>query len=346
LNDVLTSCQNILSKLERTVDIYKELDSRQTDTSRQKDIRGKVKRLWKQLSYEPDDISELRSAVNMNITLLTALIARLTRDNTIKLVHYQEDKEQRAILDWLAPEDYAAEQNDFLRQRQAGTGKWLLDSAKFKSWVETSKQTLFCPGIPGAGKTILTSIVVDELSTRFQDQSDSIFVVYVYFNFKRQKEQTPKAILASLLRQLAQGRSSLPEGVKFLHSQCSNKRKEPSIEDIASILQSVAAEYSRVFMVVDALDECREQDGYRAQVLSRLFDLQSKCAINLFITSRHIPQIVKEFSPDQSLEIRAHEQDVCKYVDGHTSHLPSFVQSNPDLQREIKAAIVEAVDGM
>ena len=29
------------------------------------------------------------------------------------------------------------------------------DSVKYQSWLKTSKQTLFCPGIPGAGKTIL-----------------------------------------------------------------------------------------------------------------------------------------------------------------------------------------------
>ncbi|PVI01419.1 hypothetical protein DM02DRAFT_525133, partial [Periconia macrospinosa] len=48
--------------------------------------------------------------------------------------------------------------------------EWLLNLAEFKSWIETKNQTLFCPGIPGAGKKILTSIVVEELSTRFQDR--------------------------------------------------------------------------------------------------------------------------------------------------------------------------------
>jgi hypothetical protein len=41
--------------------------------------------------------------------------------------------------------------------------EWLLDSDEFQTCLDTDKQTLFCPGIPGAGKTILSSIVVDYL---------------------------------------------------------------------------------------------------------------------------------------------------------------------------------------
>ena len=75
--------------------------------------------------------------------------------------------EHDALLDWLTPLDYTAQQHDFVNRRQAGTGQWLLDSAEFQAWLEADHQTLFCPGIPGAGKTILTSIVVEELTTRF-----------------------------------------------------------------------------------------------------------------------------------------------------------------------------------
>lgn len=337
--DVLDSCQRTLRKLEHTIDKYTVLGSQQTS------IGGKMKRAWKRLSMEPKDIRELRSGINDNITLLNALTGGLTRDNTVKLVRYQEDKEQQAILDWLTPTDYAPQQNDFLKQRQAGSGKWLLDSVEFKSWVVTKKQTLFCPGIPGAGKTILTSIVIEELSTRFQDESSNI-VAYIYCNFKRQSEQTLEDLLASLLKQLAQARPSLPQSVRSLHDRCRSKRTRPSIDDISTVLQSVAAEYSRVFILVDALDECRVNDSCRAKLLSQLSELQTKCSANLFATSRFIPDITMRFERDLWLEIRANEQDVQGYVKGHIDELPHFVQRDPDLQQEISSKIVKAVDGL
>jgi hypothetical protein len=76
-------------------------------------------------------------------------------------------EERQSILDWLTTIDYAPQQNDFINQRQAGTGQWFLDSAEYQAWLKTDKRILFCPGIPGAGKTILTSIVIDDLDTRF-----------------------------------------------------------------------------------------------------------------------------------------------------------------------------------
>ena len=130
----------------------------------------------------------------------------------------QEDLE---ILDWLTPIDYTNQQCDLINRRQRGTGQWLLDSPEFKTWMDTKKQTLFCPGIPGAGKTILTSIVVDDLCNRFQD--GSVGIAYIYCNFRRQEKADD--LLASLLKQLAQGRPSIPESFKSLYGKHNDKHE-------------------------------------------------------------------------------------------------------------------------
>jgi Cdc6-like AAA superfamily ATPase len=257
----------------------------------------------------------------------------------------QDDQERLGILDWLNPIDYAPQQSDFINRRQAGTGQWLLDSPKFHAWLQADKQILFCPGIPGAGKTILTSIVVNELTTRFGNDK-SIGVAYIYCNFRRQDEQKAGDLLANLLRQLVQGRPSLPEDVKSLYDKHKDKHTEPSFVESLKALHSVTAMYSRAFIVVDALDECQASNGCRSRFLSEIFNLQAKSRANIFATSRFIPEITERFEGSMSLEIRASEHDVRRYVDGHMSHLPSFVRRSPDLQEEIKAEIVKAVDGM
>jgi Cdc6-like AAA superfamily ATPase len=216
---------------------------------------------------------------------------------------------------------------------------------KFRAWLQADKQTLFCPGIPGAGKTILTSIVVNELTTRFGNDK-SICVAYIYCNFRRQDEQKADDLLANLLKQLAQGRPSLPEDVKSLYDKHKDKHTRPSFDESLKALQSVTTMYSRAFIIVDALDECQAINGCRSRFLSEIFNLQAKSRANIFATSRFIPEITERFEGSMSLEIRASEHDVRRYVDGHMSHLPSFVGRSPDLQGEIKAKIVKAVDGM
>jgi hypothetical protein len=93
-----------------------------------------------------------------------------------------KDKDMK-VLDWLTLVDYGPQQTDYIRRRQPGTGQWLLDSPEFQTWLNTENQTLFCPGIPGAGKTILTSIVVEELTTRFSNDP-TIGIAYIYCNFR------------------------------------------------------------------------------------------------------------------------------------------------------------------
>lgn len=263
-----------------------------------------------------------------------------------------EQHKHRAILDWLAGVDYINQQNDFIGRRQPGTGQWLLESEEFRTWIATENKTLFCPGIPGAGKTILTSIVIDHLSSSYSSFSGSkaIGIAYLYLNFRRQNEQQPGNLIASLLKQLLlnlDSRLPIPESVQRLYGHYS-KQKQPPIEEVSKALQDTTALYDRVFVVIDALDEC--ESSQRPMFLSAIFDIQKSCGFNIFATSRSLPEILDAFTCYGAtyLEIRADAKDVQAYIDGQISgrRLPYFVQRNPGLQEEIKTRIVSAVDGM
>lgn len=301
--------------------------------------------MWKRLKWEPEDIKQLRSRIGTNIGLLNAFTSRLTQDNVGALVQRQGDQDRQTILDWITPIDYAQQQSSFINRRQAETGQWLLSSVEFTTWVETNERILFCPGIPGAGKTILTSVVIEELFTRFENDSNTS-IVYIYFNYQRQNEQQLEDLFASLLKQLVQEQPSIPESVKSLYDRHKYKRTRPSLDEILQTFQSVASVYSRVFIVVDALDECQVFGGCRQKFVSDLVALQAKCKANLFFTSRPIESIEKLFEENSRLEIRASEEDVQRYLDGHMFRLPEFVVQSLELQEEIKTGIIKAVDGM
>lgn len=98
---------------------------------------------------------------------------------------------------------------------------------------------------------MLTSIVVEELTTRFHDDK-SIGIAYLYCNFRRQEDQKIDDLLASLLKQLAESQQSLPGTVKELYDRHKTKQTRPSLDEISRSLQVVTTLYSRAFITVDA----------------------------------------------------------------------------------------------
>jgi Cdc6-like AAA superfamily ATPase len=268
-----------------------------------------------------------------------------TKDGVDRLNKCQGDQERRTIIEWLTTIEYATQQSDFTARRQEGTGQWLLDSNEFQGWLNQTNQTLFCPGIPGAGKTMITSIVVDHLCIKFRNDT-TVAIAYLYCNFQRQQEQKPTDLLASILKQLIQRQPSVPEKVMSLYKHHYDERTRPSFDEISKVLHSIVYNYSKTFIIIDALDECQVSDGGRRMLLSEIFNLQAKTGASFFATSRFIPEIAKEFEGNISLEIRASDDDVQRYLDAEMSRLRPFASRNSTLREEIKSEIVKAVDGM
>ncbi|KGO62622.1 hypothetical protein PEX2_046480 [Penicillium expansum] len=342
LQEISTGCNEVLADTLKKIEDYTELSTR-NDAK-----RNIAKRVWKRLKWEPSDVQELRLLIGTNIALLTAFNGQILKRSVAKLVQHQDEAERQKVLDWLSPLSYAAQQSDYISRREEGTGQWFLDSSEFKEWVSGSKQTLFCPGIPGAGKTILASIVIDELHDRFGNAGDDIAIAYIYCSFKRHDEQSAIGLLSSLLKQLAQSQSSLPSSIQEMYAKHVAKETRPSMGEISESIQllSQPGNFEKVYIVIDALDECRTYDGSRTKLLDAIFKLQGARNIHFLATSRVIPEIQEIFEETPTLEIRASTVDVMRYLQGNLEMLPTFVSRNPELQMEISTKISGAVDGM
>jgi Cdc6-like AAA superfamily ATPase len=254
--------------------------------------------------------------------------------------------ERQAVADWLTPIDYTTQQSDSINRRQEGTGLWLLNSTEFQEWVNHGKKTLFCPGIPGAGKTIMSSIVVDHLNANFGNDT-GVGIAYVYCSYQSQKQE-PEDLLMSLLKQLTEGRPSVPENVKSLYDHHRDKQSRPSFNEIVKTLHSTIQLYSRVFIVIDALDEYHvsNNEGLN-RLLSEVFSLQDQTGVNLFATSRSISEITSQFDGCICKEIRAQDSDILRYINGRIPKLlRSHISKYPQVQDTIRNDILKAVDGM
>ncbi|KAI9772445.1 MAG: hypothetical protein M1840_000648 [Geoglossum simile] len=269
------------------------------------------------------------------------------QESVDKLIRMQHDREHEAVLEWLTSIDYASQQNDFTNRRQEGTGQWLLNSSEFQKWFKQEKLTLFCPGIPGAGKTIITSIVVEYLHTKFMNDT-SVGVIFIYCSYQPQQEQNPEDLLLSFLKQLAQKRSVLPPDIKRLYEHHRTNRTRPIFDEIVEVLHSTIELFSRVFIIIDALDEYyASNNGGLKRLLLGISSLQHQSQLNIFATSRPIVEITSQFQGCVLKEIWAQDEDVLCYVNGRIPQLlRSQISKYSDIQDTIRRAIVKAADGM
>ncbi|KAJ7706664.1 hypothetical protein B0H17DRAFT_874667, partial [Mycena rosella] len=247
------------------------------------------------------------------------------------------------IIDWLSPINFFTRQADIFTVQLPGSGEWLLESDQFKAWSAGVGKILWCPGIPGAGKTVLASVVVNHLR-EILAQGGNIGVAAIYLNHKETDVQTPSNILAGIWRQLA-FRKPVSLAVQQLYENHREPRTKPSLENFHEVLVSTIAEYSKVYLIVDALDEYPETE--RNILLNNFLNLGQ--TVNLMLTSRPHINIHTTIGSVQTLEIRATARDVRTYVYEQitkSSRLSKHIQSRPDLREEIETKIVDRSDGM
>ncbi|KAL6828193.1 ankyrin repeat-containing domain protein [Trichoderma camerunense] len=274
-------------------------------------------------------------------------ILQKVEEGVLHIEQLMDKSEVTKIVDWLTTANYGQQHDKYSETHKKGTSLWILETDEFQNWLNNSKQKLLCQGMPGAGKTIMTSVVVDHLTKTFKGDSD-IGMAYIYCTFKQPKsEQTTRSLLSSVLKQLAGGRETFPATTRSLYEQHKAKQTHASQEELITDLKAVIELYSSAFIIIDALDECdlNAMHGF----ISELFMLQKHCNVNIFATSRFIPEITEWFTNVKSsfLEIRALASDIAMYLDIEMNQSStSLIRSNIDLQKDIKREICEAADGM
>jgi Cdc6-like AAA superfamily ATPase len=259
-------------------------------------------------------------------------------------IHYVTERvnqQQRSeILNWFGTCDHGSRQSSLFDQHEEGTCEWFLASGEFQEWIKTKDGMLFCPGLPGVGKTVLVSIVIQHLLNLFDDDN-STGIAYHYCDFRHQDHETVNLILSSILKQLVQCLGSVPDAMSTLYSKHKDKDTRPSLREITSTLKTVACLSSRTFIVIDGLDECLVWRDLMAQ----LRDLQG---VNILATSRAIPEIANDrrLKGSRVLEVQARDTDVRKYLDRNMTKLGIFARHDEQLQEDICKAILGASGGM
>ena len=327
-----------------------------------KKIAHLVPGLLRSTEKATDSLSEVLNAVSSLAEIqksMTSLgetvqnIERIALESREHEFHLSREQKKQAVLQWLSPLDFRPKQLDTLSRRTPSTGEWLLIEENFKSWVDGSGPScLFCSGIPGGGKTILTSLVINYLESRMK--AFKPVVAYIFFDYKDQGRQTVTAILRSLLRQVIESIGEVPQSIQQFYDALPPSKEENTMDEdqCITLLESLIKNEPRdAYFIFDALDECPDIDHNSNEARSRITSAMKRLAIvgRLFITARPHVHPVTVIPDCHRLEIRATDTDMRCYIDGRIKEhqrLLRLVGSDPHLADRLNETLCRKANGM
>ncbi|KAK0480425.1 hypothetical protein EDD18DRAFT_1468503 [Armillaria luteobubalina] len=215
---------------------------------------GATRLRWTFTKQSVDDelkkIGRLKTLVMSAVQLSNVMLSLAIKDTVADVNRgISMDDKTEEVVRWLTPLDYIAVQQDKLKKRVGNTGEWFLESPEFKSWKDglTESRTLWCPGGPGIGKTVLASIIVNSL--QLPDYQDTFcpketLVLSIFCDYQSASSQTVENVLRSLLRQRVQAHG-LSDSISSLY----NDNTPLCLKNLTEILAQELKLFDHVYII-------------------------------------------------------------------------------------------------
>ncbi|KAH6889038.1 hypothetical protein BKA70DRAFT_1163664, partial [Coprinopsis sp. MPI-PUGE-AT-0042] len=257
--------------------------------------------------------------------------------------HYERPRDMWAILQSIP--NFRQIYHDMLSKATLGTGMWLVKGDKFRLWLEPNGdiKIFWGSGIPGAGKTLLASIVIEHLEALCGETDTRICVCYVFFRYSDRSEVTVRSIIETLVMQTHERHPDFQALIEQTYSQHLRERTEPTEAQLLALLRQLTDGMAITFYILDALDEAPTK--IQLTVVKTLASLNVK----LFITSRPLKTIEDNFPNAHTFHITAQDTDIDLHIKkgiSENAELQRVLNANPSLRDEIISTIKGDCGGM
>jgi hypothetical protein len=211
-------------------------------------------------------------------------------------------------------------------------------------WKTLDTRFFWLHGIPGAGKTVLLSYIAEDIKSYCQiNQMDGFGSAYYYCHFSRGQDETPH-LLRWFISQLFRQINGIPSEVRQLFREGT----QPSTSRLLDVLAVVMQSFSRVYLVVDALDESCERQKLLTLLVQITTDEKFQ-RIQLLTSSRKeldIERMLSTVATDISLSNLYVDEDIKSFVGSNLAEDYKFSRWPKSLRLEIESALVTRANGM
>lgn len=310
-------------------------------------VQGRLELALQVLQLDVD--TESQQMVRRVLSQISAqgdFLARIA-DQSRRILDIQLSDEFRKIVAWIAPPDPRTNHVTARQRHESKTGGWLLTSTQYQSWKAGAVSHLWMYGKAGCGKTILLSTAIEDIRNEFEQDPD-VSHAFFYFSFSDEHKQSDWDLLRSLVAQLGWREP----GLSMLRQAYENSRQSvPGPDELQKILLASIRSCSRVYLLLDALDECPEDDGTRQNVLERIERLTQQAPnLSVFAASRELDKIRKAMEglgPEPLRVISpAVDADIRVWMSIQMSRDPRLRELSLEMQTLIESTIASQANGM
>ncbi|KAL8838837.1 MAG: hypothetical protein Q9170_001959 [Blastenia crenularia] len=327
----ISSCQETLEKVKAI------LDRDATSSARTQHIdKLKRKLRWPFSSSEVKslqaDIERHKTTLGLalNVDGVSGLLQSLSLQGTIRdsVDGIKQDLKQKheadiriainakcqRILKSFGDTDPSVNQRMSLKLRQPGTGSWLIESQEFQIWCQSKHAKLWLYGIPGAGKTVLASTIVEEILRR---SNNNHAVAFFYCDYKDPATQKPHLILGSLIQQIAKQDEQAFQKVEIF---CDKRNPEYKVDynydfqELRDLILTISSSFNSTSIIVDGLDEYGSNATEVTELLASLHPVNEETNIKTLLLSRNEIEICQCLRNYVELAIAARGSDLRLYV--------------------------------
>jgi hypothetical protein len=255
------------------------------------------------------------------------------------------DSQRDEVYKWLCTTDPSSLHNRAQKDYESGTGAWMLRLPTWTEWLASNIRCLWIHGIPGAGKTILASFLIEQIKKHCERLSGSKVTgqayYYCYFGHN-QNEASP--FLRWIICQLCRQAESVPDEVYKLYKE----GVDPSDVELLGALEAILKCFEVTFIVIDAVDESNP----RVDLLKIIRDLSTDARfakIRILVTSRQyidIERVMKDVSTAVSMSNPLVKEDIRTRIHSMLILDPKFHRWPEDLLTEVEDVVSEGAQGM
>ncbi|KAH6897701.1 hypothetical protein BKA70DRAFT_747842 [Coprinopsis sp. MPI-PUGE-AT-0042] len=228
-----------------------------------------------------------------------------------------------------------------------GTGDWIYVWKEFCIWLASDGylRILWGSGIPGAGKTIFASLIINAVEAHAQASTTPVSVGFLYIRYSDKIGATVRDLLEVLVKQTIERHPAALPLFNEVYARHIHEKTQPSEKEILGLLKRFTSEVTTTtFYFLDALDEAPAE--VQAELLESLMSLNVK----LFITSRPLKLLEARFPEAHHFPIIAQDSDLEVHIGKEMSRsmeLQAILAiATPGLEGRITMTIKRKCSGM